>query len=278
MRILELGNIGRIRRPTDISIMSLLLAHERPHLDTNLSECRARRQTIHLAQPEIKIEQCKQSDHKLHVLNAHGDPFAPLRRPMQRRAPHVPGASSRAVAHRGEQAQSPRKRFAETANPARARLLWYKPAMETKTPSPRTLILVPLDFEDASKKALDMALELAAPLNADIVALHITRPAVARPGELPASLLERLRDEAHAAAERELEQLVTRIANLKTLLRTGDPEDVILSAIDDLKPSLVIMGTHGRRGLRRLLLGSVAEHVLVRSQVPVITVRANYPA
>lgn len=152
--------------------------------------------------------------------------------------------------------------------------------METKTatPSPRTLILVPIDFEDASKKALDMALELAAPLNAHVVALHITRPAVARPGELPSSLLERLRDETHAAAERELETLVHRIADLKTILRAGDPDDVILSAIDDLKPSLVIMGTHGRRGLRRLLLGSVAEYVLVRSPVPVITVRAEHPA
>jgi nucleotide-binding universal stress UspA family protein len=148
--------------------------------------------------------------------------------------------------------------------------------METTTATPRTLILVPLDFEDASKKALDMALELAAPLNADVVALHITRPAVVRPGELPFSLLERLRDEAHAAAERELEELVTRIANLKTILRTGDPEDEILNAIHDLKPSLIVMGTHGRRGLQRILLGSVAEHVLVRSPVPVMTVRASH--
>jgi nucleotide-binding universal stress UspA family protein len=146
------------------------------------------------------------------------------------------------------------------------------------TGSPRTLILVPLDFEEASKKALDTALELASSLNADIVALHITRPPVARPGELPASFLERLTDETHTAAERELNELVNRISNLKTILRTGDPEDVILSAIDDLKPSLVIMGTHGRRGLRRLLLGSVAEHVLVRSPVPVMTVRADPPA
>jgi nucleotide-binding universal stress UspA family protein len=148
---------------------------------------------------------------------------------------------------------------------------------ETETEIPRTLILVPLDFGEASKKALDTALELASSLNADVVALHITRSPVVGHGELPASLLERLRDEAHTVAERELNELVTRIANLKTILRTGDPENVILSAIDDLRPSLVIMGTHGRRGIRRLLLGSVAEHVIVRSRVPVMTVRADHP-
>jgi nucleotide-binding universal stress UspA family protein len=148
----------------------------------------------------------------------------------------------------------------------------------TATPGPKTLILVPLDFEDASKRALDTALELAAPLNADIVALHVTRSAVAHPAELPASFLERLSDEAHSAAERELQELVNRIASLRTILRTGDPENVILSSINELKPTLVIMGTHGRRGLSRLLLGSVAEHVLVRSPVPVMTVRADHPA
>lgn len=150
--------------------------------------------------------------------------------------------------------------------------------METASESPRALILVPLDFGEASKLALDAALELAAPLNADVIALHITRPPVIAHGEALESLLERLKNEAHAAAERELEILMARVANLRTILRTGDPEEVILSSIRDLKPSLVIMGTHGHRGLKRLLLGSVAEHVLVRSPVPVMTIRAGAAA
>ena len=69
--------------------------------------------------------------------------------------------------------------------------------------------------------------------------------------------------------------LVSSIGNLRTILRSGDPENLILSTIHELKPSLVIMGTHGRRGLKRLLLGSIAEHVLVRSPVPVMTIRAG---
>lgn len=141
--------------------------------------------------------------------------------------------------------------------------------------SPRTLILVPMDFEDASRRALDYALELAASLNAEIAVLHVNRPVVAGHTELPAALLERLHNETHGAAERALDTLTSRIAGLKTLLRVGHPEDEILRAIDELKPSLVIMGTHGRRGIRRLVLGSVAEHIMLRSRVPVMTVRAR---
>jgi nucleotide-binding universal stress UspA family protein len=58
-------------------------------------------------------------------------------------------------------------------------------------------------------------------------------------------------------------------------VRSGDPATEILRAIDETKPAFVAMGTHGRKGLSHLLLGSVAEKVVQLSQTPVLTVHAQ---
>jgi nucleotide-binding universal stress UspA family protein len=56
-------------------------------------------------------------------------------------------------------------------------------------------------------------------------------------------------------------------------LQWGDPEQVILQTAQNQKADMIVMGTHGRTGLRRLLMGSVAEHVLRRATCPVLTIR-----
>jgi nucleotide-binding universal stress UspA family protein len=58
-----------------------------------------------------------------------------------------------------------------------------------------------------------------------------------------------------------------------SLLKTGVPAAGIVEAINDLKPDLVVLGTHGRRGFSHLMLGSVAERVTRLSPTPVLTVR-----
>jgi nucleotide-binding universal stress UspA family protein len=84
-----------------------------------------------------------------------------------------------------------------------------------------------------------------------------------------------LTDQIAAAARSSLEKLAAEQGGLRSELRCGDPAAEILRAIDELKPELVVMGTHGRRGLARLLLGSVAEKVVRSSPVPVLTVPAR---
>jgi len=135
------------------------------------------------------------------------------------------------------------------------------------------VILVPVDFEDASHRAVDMARDLAARLGAEPVLLHVYQlPVYTYPGLEP-GVLPQFTGEVTAAAKRALEKLAGEVGGLRSVLREGDPATEILAAIDDLAPVMVVMGTHGRRGLTHLLLGSVAEKVVRRSHVPVLTVR-----
>lgn len=134
-------------------------------------------------------------------------------------------------------------------------------------------ILVPVDFEEGSHRALEVANDLATKLGARLVLLHAyTLPVYAYPGMAPIQA-PTLDTEVEAAAKQALDRLATRWGNPRALLRQGDPATVILDAIAEIEPAFVVMGTHGRRGLERLVLGSVAERVARRSTVPVMTVR-----
>jgi nucleotide-binding universal stress UspA family protein len=86
-----------------------------------------------------------------------------------------------------------------------------------------------------------------------------------------------MRDYATQRAEAHLEDLVARLGKYgvtaTTLLKIGVPVDEINQAIDDHGVDLVVMGTHGRTGLRHLVAGSVTERVVRSSRVPVLTIR-----
>ena len=132
-------------------------------------------------------------------------------------------------------------------------------------------ILVPVDLGPDSVNVVQAAREIAAKLGSQVVLLYVyTLPRFGYPGMAPA-LLPDLNQEIVAAAERGAGQFAVQM-QLEIMVRPGEPADVILAEIERMKPSLVVMGTHGRRGVARWLLGSVAERVLRRSPVPVMTV------
>lgn len=136
-------------------------------------------------------------------------------------------------------------------------------------------ILVPIDFQDASLDALALARELAGRLGLEIVLLHAYAiPVVVYPGFDPI-VAPGLPDEIGAAAKSALDKLAVEHGGLRSILRAGDPATEIIKVIDELRPALVAMGTHGRKGLAHLLLGSVAEKVVRASPSPVITVHAR---
>ena len=136
-------------------------------------------------------------------------------------------------------------------------------------------ILVPIDFQDASLDALATARELAPKLGLEIVLLHTyTIPVVVYPGFDPI-VAPGLPEEIAGAARTAIEKLAEEQGGLRHLLRAGDPAVEILRAIDELQPALVAMGTHGRKGLAHLLLGSVTEKVVRSSPAPVLTVHAT---
>lgn len=137
----------------------------------------------------------------------------------------------------------------------------------------RGVILVAVDFEAASLAALKFAQDLAAPLGVEVVLLHVAQlPIYTYPGFEPA-VLPGAFQEVSAAARRALEELASKHGNVRTVLREGDAATEILAAAEELSPSMLVLGTHGRRGLAHILLGSVAEKVVRRAKVPVLTVQ-----
>lgn len=131
-------------------------------------------------------------------------------------------------------------------------------------------ILVPVDFSGPSQRACDLALELAATLGAGIVLMRAVEP-------LPVYFADRATTDGMMKLE--AEQLTRRAAalrpyasSLQTLLVAGSPKEEIPRVAAEREADLVVMGTHGRRGLARAVLGSVAEHVVRTSRCPVLTV------
>lgn len=140
-------------------------------------------------------------------------------------------------------------------------------------------ILAATDFSPASQPALDNAERIARECGSPLLILHAYRiPALASVAEAPASAYEDFQRAVRADAEERLDRVVaharTSGIDARGLLREGFADEEILDAAAREKADLVVMGTHGRRGPSRLLMGSVASRVVCRSPCPVITVRA----
>ena len=135
-------------------------------------------------------------------------------------------------------------------------------------------LLVPIDFSQSAERALDYACDLAAKLDATV---HIVNALASPLPEMTVTLSESmLRDlrQDHASALAKIadpRRGLCRIGDV--IVHDGDPRDVILEEARRLPADLIVMGTHGRRGFSRLVLGSVAEDVSRRATCPVLLVR-----
>jgi nucleotide-binding universal stress UspA family protein len=134
-------------------------------------------------------------------------------------------------------------------------------------------ILVPTDFSECATTALDYACDLARTLGATIHLVHCFGPASP---EMTLTLTAAMFDTLRSGSMTALESIVTAHPDVKfgrLALERGDPRDGILDIARDLECDLIVIGTHGRRGFARLVLGSVTEHVLRRATCPVLTLR-----
>jgi nucleotide-binding universal stress UspA family protein len=139
-----------------------------------------------------------------------------------------------------------------------------------------TRILVPVDGSEYSKRALDVAVDLACALGAELVIVNVVdlaRVAVMSGGQaqLVAGAFEELQDEGKRLVG-EARARVAGKAPATTCVVEGSPVDEIEKAAIQLKVGYIIMGTHGRSGLNRAVMGSVAEGVARRAPVPVMIV------
>jgi nucleotide-binding universal stress UspA family protein len=139
-------------------------------------------------------------------------------------------------------------------------------------------ILVPTDFGDPSQQALEIALELGRTLGAELTIMHTCEiPVYAYPGMAvaPMDLLSPIEDAAGKKLDDLVSTLSQRCRSCKGVLKVGIPWQEILEVVNETQADLVVMGTHGRRGVTHALLGSVAERIVRMSPVPVLTVRAR---
>jgi universal stress protein A len=134
-------------------------------------------------------------------------------------------------------------------------------------------ILVPTDFSAPAKEALDVGLFLAERFGATLTLLHVFQPPIfvyAADIYVPFDELERRAGDATRALAADAR---VRYPNVEPLVVEGTAWDRIVDIADRRGVDLIVLGTHGRRGISHLVLGSVAEKVVRMSPVPVLTTR-----
>ena len=140
-------------------------------------------------------------------------------------------------------------------------------------------LLVALDFSEPSRKALHSAAQMAADNGAEMVLVHVWQPTASLTGgpEFPISFAEDYIQQAKDGLEdskREAEQMGAR--RVSTIVLTGTPWHEIAELLrKDESYDLVVIGSHGRTGLKHVLLGSVAERIVRHVPVPVLVVRSR---
>ncbi len=142
-------------------------------------------------------------------------------------------------------------------------------------------ILVAIDFGESSNEALEVALGLAKQYHSTLTLIHTWEVPSYAYSAMDFSAMDLLTPVQQAARE-QLEGLIAdvrkELPEAKAVLARGVAWKEILAAIERGNPDLVVMGTHGRRGIRHALLGSVAERIVRCSPAPVLTVRAKAAA
>jgi len=153
------------------------------------------------------------------------------------------------------------------------------PGCEPRTIVLPKIILVPTDLSEGAEEALDYACELARKFNAKIHLLNVIGiPTLGVPElgvALTSSVIDEIIRDNQAALEKLAEHKRCNAQIGEVLLRTGDARDVINHTAKEVGADLIVMGTHGRRGVSRALLGSVTETVVRTAPCPVLTVRAH---
>jgi len=141
---------------------------------------------------------------------------------------------------------------------------------------PIRTVLHPTDFSEHSDYAFRLASSLARDYGARVIVLHVLeRPVLTYTGVMTAPPPPPPSAEQRQAVQEQLHRIKPPDVAivLEHLLEEGDPATAILQVAQDRQCELIVMGSHGRTGLGRLLMGSVAEQVLRKASCPVLTVK-----
>ena len=146
-------------------------------------------------------------------------------------------------------------------------------------------ILVPVDFSPCSEEALLYAANLAASLRFPLTVLHVVHDPNEMPGYYAKLAKKKTLTRIEDVAREMFDEFVAHTAKqhpelkalkkLETTLVTGIPTTRILEMVEKLNAGMVVMGSKGRTGLKHLLVGSIAEHIVQLCPVPVTIVKAE---
>src|ERR671930_86804 len=143
-------------------------------------------------------------------------------------------------------------------------------------------ILYATDYSQASERALDQAVQLAKQNGAELWVVHVLEPITPYvtgddygSTELYLRLEETNKKDAQSSMQKLMQKLKKLKVNAKSLLLKGSTHDQIIKAARSKKADMIVIGTHGRTGLTKLFMGSVAGKVVSTAQCPVLTVRGK---
>jgi nucleotide-binding universal stress UspA family protein len=141
-------------------------------------------------------------------------------------------------------------------------------------------ILVPIDGSEASTRGLDEAIELARHLKANVRLVHVVEPYVMVTLETMPVTVHQIAEIRRRAGVELLQDSESKVKNAGIevdveLIETpgGSTGEYIVNKAREISADLIVCGTHGRRGVRRMLMGSDAEYILRRAHIPVLLVR-----
>ena len=147
-------------------------------------------------------------------------------------------------------------------------------------------ILVALDYNPTAQKIAEIGHDLAKSMNAQIVLLHVVADytyyssldyspimgfdTFSNLGVIQTNSVLQLEDAAHEFLDKSKAHLGDQ--NIQTLVKDGDTADAIIEAADNLHIDMIVLGSHSRSGLDKILMGSVAEKVLRHSKIPLFII------
>ncbi|GAD52733.1 hypotheical conserved protein [Halarchaeum acidiphilum MH1-52-1] len=135
-------------------------------------------------------------------------------------------------------------------------------------------ILVPTDGSPEAEAAIEHAVDIASKYDARIHALYIVDASAYATLDATETVIEDLEDEGEEAVATVEEAAAAAGVDARTAVVNGNVHELITAYARNNDIDLIVMGTHGRRGIDRFLLGSVTERVIRTTDVPVLTVRS----
>ncbi|MEW5914077.1 MAG: universal stress protein [Thermodesulfobacteriota bacterium] len=139
-------------------------------------------------------------------------------------------------------------------------------------------VLFPIDLSETSPLLVDYVRTVAERFGAELHVVNVMREPLASTSGIDMSReeLDRIRSGVLAGARAQLEDFAKKhfggLSKVTTMQLRGDPSDEILNYIQQQGISLVVMGTHGRKGLDKIIFGSVAQRIVQMSPAPVLTI------